>query len=154
MAKVTGLLNFTLGKWVRGLHIYVNGVLFSATVVKDQMSICYTWDGGSLAVEDEREVEEIRKLVKALEALINVIESIAQLGYYTYLGKFSLDTEKRRFLYVAHFARFSVTEKAVTLHVGEVKKKFKGTKSGYKPSDMYSTLEKVILKALELSYTS
>ncbi len=148
--EVKGLMNFTLGKWVRGLHIYVGDVLFSAMIVKDELSACYTWDGGSKVIDDPSELEEIRRLVRALEGLFNIVESIAQLGYYTYLGKYKLDTEKKKFMYVAHFARFSVTEKSVTLHVGDVKKKFKGTKSGYTPRDMYSTLEKLITEAVKL----
>ena len=141
---IEGLLSFTRGKWVRGLHILYSNTLISLLAVRKDFTVTITFmNDVSHSIDDVELIKSCTRLVSAIDGLIDVVESVLKLGHYTYFGTFTYDLYKY-FKFKTHYMTLEVTPKAVKLTIGEVTKKFKGTKSGYKPSEILTTIGQLI----------
>ncbi|RLE57332.1 MAG: hypothetical protein DRJ40_03210 [Thermoprotei archaeon] len=148
--RIEGLLSFTRGKWVRGLHIIYLDVLISMMAVRKDFTVIVTFSKGPAYTVDEDNLKSsCMKFVSAMDGLINIVESTLRLGHYTYFGEFTYVPSKYM-KFKTYYMELEIYPEVVKLTMGDIEKRYRGTRSGYRPGDMLKVLNAVFNKVNEL----
>ncbi len=125
-------------------------VLISMMAVRKDFTVIVTFSKGPAYTIDEDNLKSsCMKFVSAIDGLINVVESTLKLGHYTYFGEFTYVPSKY-LKFKTYYMELEIYPEVVKLTMGDIRKRYRGTRSGYKPEDMLRVLDTVFNKVNEL----
>jgi hypothetical protein len=142
-----GLVAITRDQGVRAVSLVYKNALFTIQHIVNTGYVVLVREGKSIPIQDN--LGKYFTFLKAFISLINVVSKISNSRYYTFLGEFRYDFEKKVFRYEPYVELLKkviirVDRRAVTIKYGEIVKRFKRSKSGYTPEMMIETINSIL----------
>jgi len=142
-----GLIAITRDHGVRSLSIIYRNVLFTVQTIADVGFSAIVREGKTISLQDS--LDRYLTLLRAFVSIINIAAKMTNSRYYTFLGEFKLNFNKKKFKYEPYVdlmkkITIKVDTRAISIVVGDQVKRFKRSKSGYTPEAMIETLSSIL----------
>ncbi len=142
-----GLLAITRDHGVRSLSIVYKNALFTVQSIANVEYSAIVREGKTIPLTDS--LERYTTLLRAFVSIINIAANMTNSRYYTFLGEFKLNFNKKRFKYEPYVdlmkkITIKIDTRAISIVAGEQVKRFRRSKSGYTPEAMIETLTSIL----------